>query len=108
MPVIQDVIALVVPEHITGEVPLEQLERLAHQAVARQYVGRTVAITFMEITWLVTSDADEAERFQPAHDCAACRAGADQARAYLRENPERRIALGNITYREVWPDGGPD
>ena len=57
---------------------------------------------FMETHWKITSDWREVEQFQPAHDCTTCRAGNDQAMAFLKEFPDRRLAVGNLTYIEVW------
>lgn len=98
---IQDVVAFVVPEKYgDGPIPQEQMDELAYRLVMGQYAGRTAIIEITKVDWLVTKDADEADAFQPAHDCAACVAGADQARSFLREHPDRRIALGNISYTE--------
>ena len=107
---VDDVIAYVIPEHYnlsTAEgraAAQNELRLLAVSSVAKQYVGRRglQAILMGDIDILITRDADEADRFQPAHNCPACVAGADQARAYLRDHPTKHIALGNIHYVEVW------
>lgn len=65
---------------------------------------RPAAIILDEPEWLITGDPDEVERFQPAHDCVTCRAGQDQALAFLSEYPERAIALANLHYNVVWSD----
>lgn len=76
---------------------------LAHQVTRDQYFDRDIVLRFEPIEWLITNDADEADAFQPVHDCPTCQAGADQMRAFLNELPDRWIALGNLTYVEVWP-----
>lgn len=65
---------------------------------------KPAALRFDPVDWLITRDADEADAFQPAHDCAACQAGADQMRAYLAEHPDRWVVLGNLHYVEVWAE----
>ena len=60
-----------------------------------------VVLTF-PIEWLITSDWQDVERSQPAHDCPTCRAGNDQAIAFLKEHPDQRLALGNLRYWELW------
>jgi hypothetical protein len=102
---ITDFIVLGVPEGATleSEGTCDALEHLAMQTVIDQYKGRRPkAIMFMETHWKITSDWREVEQFQPAHDCPTCRAGNDQAMAFLKEFPDRRLALGNLTYIEVW------
>jgi hypothetical protein len=107
--VVQDVFAAVVPEQLIKAPTLVvqmELTKIAQGYVLRQYrewlLGRP-RIAFGPFEWLITTNPDEVETFQPAHDCAACRAGNDQAMAYLRENPDRPIALVNMTYTELWP-----
>lgn len=80
-----------------------QLEGLARRYVWGQFgADMPVDIEFAVTEWLVTDKREEVEVFQPAHDCAACRAGNDKADAFLREHPGRWIALGNLFYVEVW------
>jgi hypothetical protein len=52
--------------------------------------------------WIVTSDPDEVEAFQPDHDCENCRAGNARARMHLINHPEDRLACGNLHYVEIW------
>lgn len=102
---IYDFIVLGCAPHITLDDPehLEALERLAQSNVMNQYKGRRPrAILMDKISWLITDDWEEVERFQPAHDCPTCRAGNDQAIAFLKEHPDRWLALGNLKYWEVW------
>lgn len=84
------------------------IDEIAMSKVGEQYVrqNRTVMVglVFTDLDWLITGDPNEVEKFQPAHDCAKCLSGNDQARAYLREHPDRKLALCNITYTEIWPD----
>jgi hypothetical protein len=50
--------------------------------------------------WTITSDPDEVRTFGLMHDCATCRAGVDQALAYLRENPDGEVAVGQLWWVE--------
>ena len=102
---IDDFIVLGLPPGTSPDEPgiLDKLDRMSERTVIDQYKGkRPRAIVMRETEWLITSDWREVERFQPAHDCATCRAGNDQAIAFLKEHPERRLALGNLHYEEVW------
>lgn len=105
LPIIDDFIVLSIPPHVSldDEGAVEQLERQADRTIVAQYRRRRPrAIIVRESEWLITSDWREVERFQPAHDCATCRAGNDQAIAFLKDHPDRRLALGNLHYSEVW------
>jgi hypothetical protein len=108
---IQDVIAMGVPDGWNPADPedrarlIELLDRFAEQTAAAQYSDpsrRPRALAFEPTVWLITRDVDEVERFQPAHDCEVCRAGNGRAREFLAEHPENWVALGNLTYTEVW------
>ena len=107
---ILDLIALAVPDHYDPEDPEQRpalmttLDQLANATIARQYQGpkRPRAVVIEETDWLVTRDVEEAKAFQPAHDCPTCLAGHDQVTAFLKEHPRTWMALGNLTYREVW------
>lgn len=108
---IQDVFAMVVPARLDMEAPdvreetMAVLQNLAVATTWKQYADCEVMpeLEFEEIDWLITKDPADVEAFQPAHDCAACRAGNDQSLAFLRDNPGRYIAMANIGYIEVWP-----
>lgn len=108
--VVEDVIALAVPEAYPMGDPEAQrllpevLNDIAIKQIERQYVGRTLELEIQRIDFLITTDPAQVELWQPAHDCAACRAGNDQSLAFLKANPGRYIALGNLTYEERWPD----
>ena len=105
VPIIDDFIVLGVPDDasLEREETIDALERLAQRNILSQYKGRTPkALLLYESQWLITGDPEEALAFQPAHDCAACQAGNDQAVAYLKEFPGKRLALGNLHYTEVW------
>lgn len=81
------------------------LDIIAKAYVHKQWEGaheRPTAIKHLVSDWTVTDKPEEVEEFQPAHDCAACRAGNDQAMTYLREHPGRWVALANLHYIEVW------
>jgi hypothetical protein len=102
---IQDYIVLGVPAEadLSSEGTADALEHLAMKNVINQYKkDRPRAILFLETHWKITSDWREVEEFQPAHQCAACQAGNDQAIAFLKEHPDKRLALGNLTYVEIW------
>lgn len=104
-PVIDDFIVLGVPAGTSLDDPgiREKLDSMSERCIVAQYRRRRPkALLLRESEWLITSDWRDVERFQPAHDCAQCRAGNDQAIAYLREFPEKRLALGNLHYVEVW------
>lgn len=101
---ILDYIALAVPEGIALEDPrlLDLLNTQAERTILAQYRRPPRALAIEPIDWLITSKPEDVERHQPAHDCATCRAGNDQARAFLAEHPDRFVALGNLRYTEVW------
>lgn len=105
-----DVFCVAVPEGVdpTGTpnwaVLRPWLEAMARLWVRRQWQGvpGPVAIEFGDSDWLVTDNPDDVEKFQPAHDCVACLAGNDQAKAFLAEHPGRFVAMANLHYTEVW------
>lgn len=101
---IEDYVVLLVPEHMAldDERLLTMLNDQAQRTILAQYRRPPRALAIEPIDWLITSDPAEVERHQPAHDCATCRAGNDQARAFLAEHPDRHLALGNLRYTEVW------
>lgn len=107
---VQDVMCLAVPDYVdpSNEVSraffVPTLDILTRKLTTRQYEHHPVPpeLEFEKVDWLITKDPADVEKFQPAHDCAACRAGNDQSLAFLRENPGRYIAMGNLTYTEIW------
>ena len=46
--------------------------------------------------WTITSDPAEVRTLGLMHDCATCRAGVDQALAFLRDNPGGELAVGQL------------
>lgn len=107
-----DVFVAAVPEHIDPGNPeqrsqlLAELDMVARRYVHQQWAGqrrRPMDVEHAQSEWLITCKREQIDGFQPAHDCAACRAGHDQADAFLRENPGRWVAMANLTYTEVWP-----
>jgi hypothetical protein len=104
---IDDVFAAALPEGMDPDDPsiLHRLRLMVMRLAWRQYKGaKPEELNLDPIDWLITRDADEAEAFQPAHDCAACQAALDQMRAFLAEHPDRWVVLGNLHYVEVWPE----
>lgn len=98
-----DYIVIVVPvEAEVDDDMFDELTVLAQQMILRQYRHPPRALLVEPVDWLITSDPIDVELHQPEHDCAACLAGNDQARAFLAEHPDRRLALGNLHYTEVW------
>ena len=104
---VQDVVCFALPEGVGPEdVSTDELELQAARSILVQYEHgkRPHYFTVQKFEFLTTNDPAKIDEFQPAHDCAACLAGNDQARAYLREHPDRFIVLGNLAYREVWDE----
>lgn len=109
---VQDVVCLAVPDYAdpTDEVSraflIPTLDILARKLTARQYehLPKPPELEVATVDWLVTKDPADVERFQPAHDCAACRSGNDRSLAFLRDHPDRYIAMGNLSYTEVWDE----
>lgn len=107
---VEDVLAFVVPAGVDPDSAATRghMDLLAEASIAQQYTNRPrMVVEIEDIDWLVTNDPAEADAFQPAHDCAACLAGADQVRAFLREHPGRTVALANLVYTEVLPWEAP-
>lgn len=104
----RDVFAAVVPQGIDTtnlQEVIPELFPLAQAYVAAQWryvTPRPVLVENLDADWLITNRLSEVEEFRPVHDCAACRAGNDQVAAFLRENPDRFVALANLQYTEVW------
>jgi hypothetical protein len=46
--------------------------------------------------WTLTGDPELVKSLGAAHDCVTCRAGMDQALAYLRGHPDREVAVGHL------------
>jgi hypothetical protein len=99
---VQDYVVIAVPEDASEEELLDSLNNVAHREIMAQYKGRKPVIVLNKIAWLITSSAETMLAYQPDHDCVTCRAAHDQAVAYLREFPQRRLACANIRYIEIW------
>lgn len=46
--------------------------------------------------WTFTDDPELVKSLGAVHDCARCRAGTDQALAFLREHPGREVVVGHL------------
>jgi len=99
-----DYIVIAIPEDntLTADELRDDLNRQAEYQIMVQYERPPRALLVSPTEWLITSDPEELARFQPTHNCPACLAGHDRARAFLAEFPDRRLAVGNLHYTEVW------
>jgi len=101
-----DYIALVVPLGVTLDQPgvLDKLDAMTVEAVVKQYADRKApaGILLAPVEWTLTSDPEMVTTVQPEHDCETCRDGNLKAQEFLREHPDRQIALGNVHYLELW------
>jgi hypothetical protein len=50
--------------------------------------------------WTITSDPEQVSTLGLMHDCPACRAGVDQALAFLRDNPGGEVAVGQLWWAQ--------
>jgi hypothetical protein len=46
--------------------------------------------------WTITDDPDEVRTLGLMHDCVTCRFGVNQALAFLRDNPDGEVAVGQL------------
>jgi hypothetical protein len=101
---ILDFVILAVPPGADPDTPeaRKAMERQAQLQVMRQYKRPPKAVVIDAIEWTITSDWREVDKVQPGDGCPTCVAGNDQAIAFLKEHPDRRLALGNLKYWEVW------
>jgi hypothetical protein len=51
--------------------------------------------------WIMTTDRDLVAERTALHDCASCRAGADQALAYMREHPGAIMLVGLLYWAQT-------
>lgn len=65
-----------------------------------QYGADAVGETLHHADWDVTADPALVQTKGLTHDCMRCRAGVDQALAYLREHPGRKVLVGML----YWTD----
>ena len=112
---VQDVLCLAIPAQIDPvlyvnhedksiqEAFIDSLTKEAYQSVWHQWpTDPPVRVDWDAIDWLITRDAEDVSKFQPAHDCPDCWMGNLQAEEFLRANPGRWIAMANISYTPVW------
>lgn len=55
--------------------------------------------------WTITGDPEQVSTLGLLHDCATCRAGVDQALAFLRDTPGGEVAVGQLWWAQPG-DGG--
>lgn len=99
-----DYIVIAIPESETleGEDLQRMLNAQAQYQIMVQYERPPRILLMGRTEWLITSDPAEVESFPLGHDCPACLAGKDRAQAFLKEFPDRRLAIANLHYTEVW------
>jgi hypothetical protein len=103
-----DFVIVLIPEGVDINDPQEEvkLENVAMEQLMLQYARKGSrpprALLLTKLEWVFTSDPEAVAQVQPGDGCPACLAGNDQARAFLNEHPDRTLALGNITYQEIW------
>jgi hypothetical protein len=68
--------------------------------------ARSIGEVLHHASWILTGDPDEVRRFGMMHDCAACRAGVDQALAYLSEYPGAEVAVGQLHWAKEGDEDG--
>ena len=72
---------------------LRRLGRLLRQV--SEMHARDVGMRLHHAEWVITGDPGVVEA-TVVHDCARCRAGADQALAWLREHPGGELLVGTL------------
>lgn len=56
--------------------------------------------TLHHAEWTVTDDPERVRTLGLMHDCLTCRAGVDQALAYLAETPGSEVAVGQLWWAQ--------
>jgi hypothetical protein len=104
---VKDLIVMSIPEAVhvdrddmDGVVSV--LDDIAAQAAIGQYEQHPPVLLLGPTEWTITDDPADLVDFEPIHDCDRCRDGKSSAIEFLTANPGRWIALGNMTYMEVW------
>lgn len=59
-------------------------------------LAASISETLHHAEWVITGDPAQVTTLGLVHDCASCRAGVDQALAFLRENPDGEVAVGQL------------
>ena len=77
------------------------LARIAERDLRQQSMDDSAAAgeELHHADWTITSDPRQVRTLGLMHDCASCRAGVDQALAYLRDNPDGQVAVGQLWWR---------
>jgi hypothetical protein len=68
----------------------------AELRVISEHLAERMSERLHHAEWTFTSDPELVRSLGTVHDCARCRAGADQALTFLRENPDREVAVGHL------------
>jgi hypothetical protein len=71
------------------------------RAASRQ-LAASIGEKLHHADWTITGDPAQVTTLGLMHDCATCRAGVDQALAFLRDNPGAEVAVG-----QLWWAGRP-
>ena len=74
---------------------LAQLAARKLRAVS-EAAARAIGERLHHAQWAITSDPGQVTTLGLRHDCPSCRAGVDQALTFLRENPGKELAVGQM------------
>lgn len=102
---IQDYIVIKVPsDTILNPESILKFNSMAKRCIVDQYKKPPYPslILMHDTEWLMPKDWEEVIVFQPHHQCPTCLAANDQAVAYLKEFPEKKLILGNLSYSVFW------
>jgi hypothetical protein len=69
-------------------------------------LAANISETLHHAVWTITGDPAEVTTLGLMHDCAPCRAGVDQALAFLRDNPGGELAVGQLWWAKPPAAGG--
>jgi hypothetical protein len=69
-------------------------------------LAANIGETLHHADWTITGDPAEVTTLGLMHDCGSCRAGVDQALAFLRDNPDGELAVGQLWWAKQPTAGG--